>query len=215
MLADWKGWLQADDYAGYHGLFKGGGITHAACWAHARRRYVEVVKTAPSGAPPGIAHEALRLIGEMYRIEREIAGSDRDEKLQQRQLRSKPLLQDLHGWLLGHARALLPQSALGKAVAYTLSNWQALTVFLDEGMLQADNNASERAIRPVAVSRKNWLFAGSERGGHAAAVALSLIETAKLNGLEPYAYLRDVLGRINDQRLSCLEDLLPMYWKPA
>lgn len=215
MLAGWKGWLQADDYAGYHALFKGGGIIHSACWAHARRRYMEVVKTAPPGAPPGLAHEALRFIGAMYHIEREIADSDPEQKLLQRQSRSRALLTDFHQWLLGHVPALLPQSALGKAVAYTLSNWPALTAFLDEGMLAVDNNASERAMRPIALSRKNWLFAGSERGGHAAAVALSLIETAKLNGVEPYAYLKDVFRRINDCRLSQLEQLLPMHWKPA
>jgi len=215
VLAGWRGWLQADDYAGYHALFKGGAVTHVACWAHARRRYVEVVKTAPKGAPPGLADQALRFIGELYRIEREIAQADPAEKYLQRQCRSKPLLADLHGWLLANAGALLPQSALGKAFAYTLSNWQALMVFVDEGMLAVDNNASERAMRPVAISRKNWLFAGSERGGQAAAVALSLIETAKLNALEPYAYLKDVLARINDHRTTRLEELLPMHWKPA
>lgn len=215
MLAGWSGWLQADDYAGYHGLFKGGGIIHAACWAHARRRYMDVVKTAPPGAPPGLAHEALRYIGELYHIEREIAEADPEQKLLQRQCRSRPLLTDFHRWLTGHVAALLPQSALGKAVAYTLSNWQALTAFVDEGMLAVDNNTSERAMRPIAISRKNWLFAGSERGGQAAAVALSLVETAKLNGLEPYAYLKDVLSRINGCRLSQLEGLLPMHWEPA
>lgn len=125
------------------------------------------------------------------------------------------MLEAFHRWLSAHAPTLLPKSPLGKAFAYTLSNWTALTVFVEDGMLAADNNLAERAMRPVAISRKNWLFAGSERGGQAAAVALSLIETARLNGLEPYAYLKDVLTRINAQRMDRLDELLPMNWKSA
>ena len=110
---------------------------------------------------------------------------------------------------------MLPKSPLGEAFGYALSNWKALNTFVEHGILEADNNVSERALKPVALSRKNWLWAGSERGGKAAAVAFSLIETAKLNGIEPYAYLRDVLQRINGHRQDRLEELLPMYWKPA
>jgi len=132
-----------------------------------------------------------------------------------RQSQTKPVMKDLHAWLAGHAPTVLPKSPLGEAFGYALSNWAALNTFVEHGILEADNNLSERALKPVALSRKNWLFAGSQRGGQAAAVAFSLIETAKLNGIEPYAYLRDVLQRINDHRQDRLEELLPMYWKPA
>jgi hypothetical protein len=215
ILQGWSGWLQADDYAGYHRQFRDGQIKHAACLAHARRAFVDIVKAAPSGSPSGLAHEALRFFGQIYRIEREIAHADPDERRRRRQLHTKPVAQDLLRWLEHHAPTLLPKSPLGQAFGYTLSNWAALTAFIDEGLLLADNNTAERAMRPVALSRKNWLWAGSERGGHAAAVAFSLIETAKLNHVEPYAWLHDVLRRINDHPVTRLEELLPMHWKPA
>lgn len=215
ILQGWSGWLQADDYAGYHQQFREGRIKHAACLAHARRAFVDIVKAAPPGAPPGLAHEALRFFGEIYRIERELAHADPDERRRHRQRHTKPLAQDMLRWLEHHAPTLLPKSPLGQAFRYTLSNWTALTAFVDEGLLLADNNTAERAMRPVSLSRKNWLWAGSERGGHAAAVAFSLIETAKLNHVEPYAWLRDVLQRINDHPVTRLEELLPMHWKPA
>lgn len=215
ILQGWSGYLQADDFSGHQALFRSGAITHAACWAHVRRRYEAIVKSAPKGSPPALAHQALRFIGELYRVEHETARANPDERQCQRQQRTRPVLDDMLRWLQQHAPTVLPKSPLGQAFGYTLSNWTALTVFLDQGMLLADNNSCERAMRPVAVSRKNWLFAGSERGGHAAAVALSLIETAKLNAIEPYAYLKDVLSRINDHRCDRLVELLPMHWKPA
>jgi transposase len=214
ILGDWRGYLQADDYSGYHASFREG-VTHVACWAHARRKYFDVVKAMPKGARPGLAHHALRFIGLVYRIERQIAEADPDLRRQHRQRRTKRVLAWFHRWLSAHAPTLLPKSPLAKAFAYTLSNWTALTVFVNDGSLAADNNLSERAMRPVALSRKNWLFAGSERGGRAAAVLFSLIETARLNGVEPYAYLKDVLARINTHRVDRLEELLPMNWTPA
>jgi hypothetical protein len=191
-----------------------GQIKHAACLAHARRAFVDIVKAAPPGATPGLAHEAVRFFGEIYRIEREIAHADPDERWRQRQARTKPLANDMLQWLQHHGPTLLPKSPLGQAFRYSLSNWKALTAFVDEGQLLADNNTAERAMRPVALSRKNWLWAGSERGGHAAAVAFSLIETARINHVEPYAWLRDVLQRINDHPVTRLDELLPMNWKP-
>lgn len=214
MLGAWRGLLQADDFAGYAQSFREG-ITHAACLVHARRRFARIVKDAPKGSPPGLAHEAMRFFAEIYRIEGEIRDVDPDERWRVRQERTRPVMQDLHDWLRGHAPTVLPKSPLGEAFGYALSNWAALNTFVEHGILEADNNLSERALKPVALSRKNWLFAGSERGGRAAAVAFSLIETAKLNGVEPYAYLRDVLQRINGHRQDRLEELLPMYWKPA
>ena len=212
VLQGWRGTLQADDFSGYHQGFREG-ITHAACWAHARRKFFEIVKAAPQGAPPGLAHEAMRFITQVYKIESEIRGKPPDERAQQRKARSAPLLRDYHQWLQGHAGGLLPKSPLGQAFAYTLSNWAALNTFVADGAVEVDNNVAERAMRLVAVSRKNWLFAGSERGGRAAAVAFSLIETARLNGVEPWAYLKDVLERIDGHRMDRLHELLPMHWK--
>ena len=214
ILGTWRGYLQADDYSGYHASFREG-VTHVACWAHVRRKFFDVVKAAPKGAPPGLAEVALRFIGLIYRIERRLTEADPDVRLRSRQRRTHRVLVWFHRWLSHHYPALLPRSPLGRAFAYALSNWTALTVFADSGQLCPDNNTAERAMRPVAISRKNWLFAGSERGGRAAAVALSLIETARLNGLEPYAYLRDVLTRLPGQRMDRLDELLPMNWKPA
>ena len=212
LLGNWRGFLQADDYAGYAKLFRGGGITHATCWMHARRRFFEIDKTHKT---PGLAREALRFIGELYRIEQAIRDKPPDERRLVRQTETAPMLADFRSWLEAHHVRLLPEGPLAKAMAYTLSNWGALTVFLDEGMLEVDNGAAERAMRPVAVSRKNWMFAGSERGGDAAAVAFSLVETARLNGVEPYAYLCDVLARINRHRVDRLAELLPFNWKAA
>ncbi|HEX2337011.1 MAG TPA: IS66 family transposase [Hyphomicrobiaceae bacterium] len=214
MLGAWRGFLQADDFSGYAQSFREG-MTHAACLVHCRRRFAKIVKDAPKGSPPGLAHQALKFFAEIYRIEGEIRDDDPDRRFEVRQLQTKPVMQDLHGWLAAHAPTVLPKSPLGEAFGYALSNWAALNTFVEHGILEADNNISERALKPVALSRKNWLWAGSERGGQAAAVAFSLIETAKLNGIEPYAYLRDVLQRINDHRQDRLEELLPMYWKPA
>lgn len=214
ILGDWRGLLQADDFSGYAESFRSG-VTHAACLVHARRPFAKIVQDAPKGSAPGLAHEALKYFAEVYRIEAEIAEADPDERWRVRQLKTKPVLAQLHCWLSAHAPTVLPKSPLGQAFGYTLSNWGALNTFVEHGILDADNNRSERAIRPVALSRKNWLFAGSERGGRAAAVAFSLIETARLNGIEPYAYLRDVLERINDHRQDRLDELLPMYWNPA
>lgn len=212
VLQGWRGTLQADDFSGYHQGFRQG-ITHAACWAHARRKFFDIVKAAPQGAPPGLAHDAMRFITRIYKIESDIRGKPPDERAQERQARSAPLLQDFHQWLQGHAGGLLPKSPLGQAFAYTLSNWAALNTFVSDGAVEVDNNVAERAMRLVAVSRKNWLFAGSERGGQAAAVAFSLIETARLNGVEPWAYLKDVLERIDGHRVDRLHELLPMHWK--
>lgn len=214
MLGAWRGFLQADDFAGYAQSFREG-ITHAACLVHARRRFAKIVKDAPKGSPPGLAHGALKYFAEVYRIEGEIRETDPDRRFEVRQQQTKPVMQQLHDWLAAHAPTVLPKSPLGEAMGYALSNWAALNTFVEHGILEADNNWSERALKPVVLSRKNWLFAGSERGGHAAAVAFSLIETAKLNGIEPYAYLRDVLERINGHRQDRLQELLPMYWKSA
>ena len=210
-LAGYRGYLQADAYAGFDALYRDGGIVEVACWAHARRKVFEVAK---SHKTPGLAHQALRFIGALYAIESEIKDAPPEERLKVRQLRSAPLLADFHLWLQGHAPTLLPQGALGKAFAYILGNWTALNRYTECGILAPDNNAVERAIRPIALGRSNWLFAGSARGGRAAATILSLIESCKLVGVEPFAYLRDVLERINSHRVDRLAELLPFNWVP-
>ena len=210
-LAGYRGYLQADAYAGFDALYRDGRIVECACWAHSRRKLFEVAKSQQT---PGLAHEAMRFICALYAIESEIKDEPPDERRAVRQARSVPLLADFHLWLQGHSPNLLPQSPLGKAFAYTLSNWTALNRFTECGILAPDNNAVERAIRPIALGRNNWLFAGSPRGGHAAATILSLIESCKLIGVEPYAYLKDVLARINSHRVDRLAELLPFNWKP-
>lgn len=210
-LAEYTGFLQADDYAGYHATFRTGRVIHVACWAHARRRFYDIAKIQK---PPGLAAEALAFIGRIYEIEGRAKGHPPDERLAMRQAETVPLLSEFRRWLEGHAPTLLPQGPLGQAVSYVLSNWQALTRFTENGILAPDSNLVERAIRPIANGRKAWLFTASARGGRAAAAAFSLIETCKLNGVEPFAYLKDVLGRINSQRLDRLHELLPFNWKP-
>ena len=210
-LAGYRGYLQADAYAGFDALYRDGRIVEVACWAHSRRKIFEVAKSQQT---PGLAHEALRFIAALYAIESEIKDEPPDQRRSVRQARSVPLLADFHLWLQGHAPNLLPQSPLGKAFAYTLNNWTALNRYTECGILAPDNNAVERVIRPIAVGRHNWLYAGSPRGAHAAATILSLIESCKLVNVEPYAYLKDVLERINSHRVDRLAELLPFNWKP-
>jgi len=210
-LARYRGYLQADDYAGYHGLFRGKRVYHAACWAHARRGFFDIAR---KDATPGLAQQALDWIRQVYRVEREIRGQPPDERRRERQQRTRPLLNRFRQWLIGIERDLLPKGPMAIAVRYVLSNWRALLRFTRVGMLEADSNLVERCMRPVAVGRKAWLFAGSKRGGEAAATALSLIESCKLNGIDPYAYLRDVLARIGGHRTDRLAELLPFNWTP-
>ncbi len=210
-LSSYRGYLQADDYSGYHATFRTGRVAHVACWAHCRRRFYDLAKAQ---SVPGLAHEALRFIGELYEIESRTRDEPPDKRLALRQAETVPLLDAFRVWLDTHAGTLLPQSPLGQAFGYVRSNWQALNRFTENGILAPDTNLVERTLRPVAVGRKAWLFTASVRGGEAAATAFSLIETCKLNGVEPYAYLKDVLGRINSQRIDRLHELLPFNWTP-
>ena len=212
VLAGYTGYLQADAYAGFDALYRDGRILEVACWAHARRKFFEVAKSQQT---PGLAHEALRFIAALYAVEAGVRGQSPELRLQARQARALPLLADFRLWLDAHVTTLLPRSPLGNAFGYALANWAALCRYAGCGILEPDNNAVERAIRPIALGRNNWLFAGSVRGGHAAATILSLIETAKLHQVDPFAYLRDVLARINSHRVDRLADLLPFNWKPA
>jgi transposase len=203
-LANFTGVLQADAYAGFDRLY-GEKIKEAACWAHVRRKFYDIHVSLASP----IALEALERIGRLYKIEEDIRGRPPDEREAVRQVRARPELKLLHDWLHKTATTLSRKSELAKAIRYALSNWIALSRFCDDGRLEVDNNAAERALRAVALGRKNWLFAGSDDGGERAAAMYTLIGTAKLNGLDPQAYLRYVLGCIADHPINRIEELLP------
>lgn len=208
-LANFKGVLHADGYAGFNALFEGNAIAEAACWAHVRRKFFDV--HADSASP--IAQEALDRIGALYGIEADIRGRPPNERRRSRQEKARPLLADLKTWLEATRPKLSAKSALAAAMRYALARWPALERYLDDGRLEIDNNAAERALRTVALGRKNYLFAGSDAGGQRAAAIYSLVETAKLNGLDPEAYLRDLLNRIADHPINRVAELLPWNWK--
>ena len=207
-LASFVGVLQADAYAGFDRLY-GERIQEAACWAHARRKFYEIHVALASP----IAAEALDRIGRLYKIEAEIRGKPAEERRAERKAREGPQLKSLHEWLQATVTTLSRKSQLALAIRYALSHWVALTRYLDDGRLEIDNNAAERALRAVALGRKNWLFAGSDDGGERAAAIYSLLGTAKLNGIEPEGYLRYVLERIADHPINRIEELLP--WNVA
>jgi transposase len=204
-LKNFKGALQADAYAGFHHLYNTGDIYEVACWAHARRKFhdIHAVHASP------ITTEAIARIGSLYGIEEEVRGKPAVLRLAIRQARAKPLLDDLRSWLERSLRTLSIKSETAGAIRYALSHWRALTRYVDDGLLEIDNSAAERALRAVALGRKNFLFCGSDAGGERAAAIYSLIGSAKLNGLDPERYLRQVLTRIADHPINRIEELLP------
>ena len=204
-LRTFRGALQADAYAGFDQLYKDGRIQEVACWAHVRRKFYDLEQAHHSP----LAREALERIGALYAIEAEIRGRPPEERQQVRQARARPLLQSLHDWFEVSLTKLSRKSDTTAAIRYALKLWPALTRYCDDGRLEIDNNAAERALRAVTLGRKNYLFAGSDAGGERAAVIYSLIATAKLNGLDPEAYLREVLNRIADHPINRIEELLP------
>jgi len=208
-LAGFKGIVQVDGYPGFERLGVGGSIQLAACWAHARRRFYEVHQA--TGSP--IAAEAIRRIAELYAVETIIRGQTANKRLGLPRLQSWPLVNAMKTWLEAQLNQIPPRSGLGEAIRYALTRWGTLCRFLDDGRVELDNNTLERAVRPIALGRKNHLFAGSDGGAARWAVIASLLTTAKLNDIDPYAYLKDVLERkSNGHPMSRLDDLLPWNW---
>ena len=204
-LSSFTGTLQADGYAGFEQIYEAGRIREAACWAHVRRKFYDLVAAHKSP----VATEALERIGALYAIEREIRGRSPEERREVRNERARPLLESLKQWLEATLGKLSIKSDTALAVRYALGRWEALLRYVDDGRIEIDNNAAERALRVVALGRKNYLFAGSDAGGERAAAIYSLIGTAKLNDIDPEAYLRDVLTRIADHPVNRIDDLLP------
>ena len=205
-LSGFKGVLQVDGYAGYRTLAEKGDVRLAFCWAHVRRRFYELAAAGP--AP--IASEALQRIGELYAVEHDIRGRPADERRSVRQARSRPVIEALEPWLRAKLEIVSQKGKLAEAVRYAMSRWEGLSRFLDDGRIELDSNVVERAIRPLALNRKNALFAGSDAGGQHWAVMASLVETCKLNAVEPQAYLADVLTRlVNHHPNSRIDELLP------
>jgi transposase len=206
-LKGFTGTLQADAYAGFGHLYEGGRIQEAACWAHARRGFYDIHQANQSP----IAAQTLTRIGALYAIEAEIRGRPPNERTAVRQARAGPLLESLREWLRYTLTRVSKKSELAKAIGYVLTRWTALTRYCADGGIEIDNNAAERALRVVALGRKNYLFCGSDAGGERAAALYSLIGTAKLNGLDPEAYLRHVIEHIADHPINRVKELLPWH----
>lgn len=213
-MQDFHGFLQADAFSGYDHLYADAerGVVEVACWAHARRRFFEAQSSDVMRSTVILAY--IRLL---YDVERE--ARDRELKTDQRrglrQARSLPILADIRSYLETEQPKVLPKSPEGQAIAYTLSNWQALVRYCEDGDVAIDNNGAERSLRGIVVGRKNWMFYGSDRGGRTAAVLTSLIATCKRLRIDPFAYLQDVFARISTHPQSQLDELLPDRWLAA
>jgi len=206
-LGDYRGYLQADAYSGYDRIYSRG-VVEVGCFAHSRRKFFEARTSDPERA-----HEALARIRALYAVEVAVKGLDDEARLALRRERSAPVLDRLGTWMEEQARVVLPKSPLGGAIGYARSNWAALNRYTEAGFLEIDNNASERAVKPVAIGRRNWLFAGSEDGGRTAAILFSLASTCKALKIDPFSYLRDVLDRVCTHPARRIEELLPDRWR--
>ena len=210
-LSGYKGWVHADGYAGFNELYRSGGISEVACLAHIRRKFADVFQSEGSV----IAENTIRRIAALYAVEKEARGLAPDQRVEIRQAKAKPVFEDLETWLQAQLPKISGKSELAKAIRYALTRMKKLRPYLDHGFLEADNNSAERSMKPVALGRKNWLFAGSEGGGKATAIAYTLVETAKLNGIDPQAWLTDVLGRIADHKITRIDELHPWRYAQA
>lgn len=201
--------MHADGYAGFEDLYRTGGIKEVACMAHVRRKFVDIHRS--QGSP--VAEEAIARIAQLYAVEKDARGSPPERRMQIRQARAAPVFEALETWLEEQLPRIPGKSPLAGAIRYALARMKRLRPYLANGMLEIDNNAAERAMRCVALGRKNYLFVGSEAGGAAASIAYTLIETARLNGLDPQAWLTDVLDRLPDHKITRVDELLPWNWK--
>ena len=211
-LKGYSGYLQADAYAGYDALFKepGRGLVEVGCWAHARRYFHKALESDQPHMGP-----ALLLIAQLYRVEEQARSLVAEDRLRVRQIQSRPILDKLGDYLREIQAEVLPKSPEGRAVRYTLKNWTALTRYCEDGTLEIDNNATERAIRGVAVGRNNWLFFGSDQGGKTAAVLRSFVASCQRAEVNPFTWFKDVLSRIVQHPINRIAELLPHNWAPA
>jgi hypothetical protein len=227
-LAGWQGVLQADAYGGYNDLYRGdrdpGPVTSALCWSHARRKFFELAdikenarQKKPAHDISPIALETVKKIDAIFDIERQINGLDIASRLDARHRLVRPLVEDLHDWMRAEQGTMSKHNPVAKAISYMFKKdrWDAFTLFLEDGRICLTNNAAERALRGIALGRKSWLFAGSERGGDRAAFMYSLIVTAKMNDIDPQAWLADVLAKLPNTTASRVTDLLPWNWQPT
>ena len=217
-LKDFSGYLQADAYSGFDPLFAKDEegkqkVEEVGCWGHTRRKFVDVVTLDPSS----IAQDLLKMIQDIYYTDRLIkeTGYNDEQRKWLRRKKSKPILKKIRRWLKVYQPHTAPKSALGQAIGYALNHWRALTTFLGDGRLELDNNRAERAIKPIVIGRKNFLFMGGPKGGWAAAIMFSLMESCKQNGVDPYCYLEDVLRRLPTHPNKRIQELLPHHWQPS
>jgi hypothetical protein len=208
-LAKYKGWMHADGYAGFNDLTRSGDVHEVACMAHIRRKFTDVFQSEGSV----IAAEAIKRIAGLYGVEKEARGQPPNERVRLRQAHAKPIFDDLEAWLHAQLPRISGKSELAKSIRYALTRMKKLRPYLDHGFLEIDNNSAERAMKPIALGRKNYLFVGSQGGGKSAAIAYTLIQTAKLNGVDPQAWLTDVLSRIAEHKITRLDELFP--WRYA
>ena len=207
-LKDWRGILQADAFAGYNQLYEDGRIVEAACWSHARRKLWDIHERQHK-LPGTLAHQGLQRIAKIFKIEAEIRGKSVLRRRRVRQLRTRPVLVEFKTWMNETLAQVSAKSPMALAIGYAVSNWSALIRFVSDGRIEAENNAAERALRAVAIGRKNFLHLGSDAGGDSAGVIYTLIGTAKLSGINPQHYLRYVLERIADHPINRIDELLP------
>lgn len=212
-LTGYQGYVQADAYAGYNKLYETGRMIEVGCWAHARRKFYDITQAVKA---PSLADDALNFIGALYCVERKLAPLDTNlQKRFYRRHHAKPLLKQFHHWLKKQKQRVLPKTPIALAIHYTLNHWKALIRYCSEGFLNIDNNTAERAIKPLVIGRKNYLFAGSHEGAEAAAVIYSIIETCKQCDINPYEYLKDILKKLPNTLNKELHTLLPYHWKPG